>query len=181
MALLKEKESFKMNDIKDIKRWYVFYSQFNHERKIHEILLKSGYNSFLPLIKKLKQWSDRKKWIEEPLFPCYNFIYIPENEIYEVLKKPGIVKSVSFAKERAYLTDEEMNRIEKIIHHQEEVEIKGGESLAKGDNVKIISGNFKGLEGTVVTSPDGKKLVLLLDLLGVSVTVSFDSVTLEKI
>lgn len=79
------------------------------------------------------------------------------------------------------MTEEEMERVERIIHHQQEVEIQGGETLVKGDNVKIVSGSFKGMEGIVATCRSGRKLVLLLDMLGVSVTVSFQSVGVEKV
>ena len=34
-----------------------------------------GIESYLPLKKVLKQWSDRKKWVEEPLFRSYIFIH----------------------------------------------------------------------------------------------------------
>ena len=53
------------------KKWHVFYVQARHEKKVNERLLDCGYETFLPLKKVLKQWSQRKKWVEEPLFRSY--------------------------------------------------------------------------------------------------------------
>ena len=56
------------------KTWYALYTKSRNEKKAHSALVSSGIDSFLPLIKNLKQWSDRKKWVEEPLFRSYLFV-----------------------------------------------------------------------------------------------------------
>ena len=65
------------------KKWFVIYTRSRFEKKIYQELLKINIESYLPLQKKLKQWSDRKKWVEEPLFRSYIFVKI-DNLFYRI-------------------------------------------------------------------------------------------------
>ena len=56
--------------------WYLIYTKPHHEKKVYTRLLERNINAFLPLTKRLRSWNDRKKYIDEPLFPSYVFIYL---------------------------------------------------------------------------------------------------------
>ncbi|MEJ2505376.1 MAG: transcription termination/antitermination NusG family protein [Ignavibacteriaceae bacterium] len=75
------------------KSWLALYTKPRSEFKAEEQLISSGIQTYLPTITKLKQWSDRKKKIAEPLFRGYIFIYADEQERLTSVEKPAIVKS----------------------------------------------------------------------------------------
>ncbi|MEY4660481.1 MAG: hypothetical protein RLZZ42_433, partial [Bacteroidota bacterium] len=61
------------------KKWFAVYTRSRCEKKVAQMLTKRGIVNYCPLNKKLRQWSDRKKYIFEPLFPSYVFVYIEES------------------------------------------------------------------------------------------------------
>ena len=81
---------------KPVYEWYAIYTRVHQEKKIYSILMEQNIECYLPLIKTLKQWSDRKKWIEEPLFRCYLFVKVSYVEYFNVLTIPGVVNYVCF-------------------------------------------------------------------------------------
>lgn len=70
------------------KQWFVFYTKSRQEKKVRDLLLKSGYEVFLPMHKVMRQWSDRKKKVEVPLFNSYIFVNDLEHNISNILKTP---------------------------------------------------------------------------------------------
>ena len=56
--------------------WHAIYVHSRAEKKVHVELTLKGIESFLPLHRKLRQWSDRKKWVEIPLISGYVFVHI---------------------------------------------------------------------------------------------------------
>ena len=85
-----------MTDIKENKKWYAIYVKSTNEKKVFKTLDDIGIESFLPLITKMKQWSDRRKKVEEPLFRSYLFVNITLSDYYKVLNVNGVVKFISF-------------------------------------------------------------------------------------
>ena len=111
-----------MTNTKDNKKWFAIYVKSRNEKKVFKQLDDMGIESFLPLITRLKQWSDRKKKVEEPLFRSYLFIHHdlrdPE-EYYKILNIPGVVrfvtikkKPVSVPKNQLIATKEHLNDTE---------------------------------------------------------------------
>lgn len=157
-----------------MKKWFVFYTQFNHEKSAHDGLKRAGFESYLPMIKVLKQWSDRKKWIDVPLFLCYNFVHCSEPDIDRILPVKGIVRSVTFSGQRAHLKDSDMALIRKIECGQEEVQVVN-KTFSCGENITLQSGSFAGLTGKVIENKPNGKLVLLLELFGTSVVTRINT------
>lgn len=161
-----------------MKEWFVFYTQFNHEKKVHDELLKQGFHSYLPLLKTIKQWSDRKKKTETPLFPCYNFVFCEKHEIHSIVKLNGIIKAVTFAGEYARISQNELDIIKQIELHPNEVSILTT-GYEKGKKVKIQSGCFAGMQGEIITvnnkSEKKSDLVLLIELFGTKVVTTITS------
>ncbi len=163
-----------------MKHWYLFYTQFNHEKKVHTALLKVGFVSYLPLFKKDNQWSDRIKEIEVPMFPSYNFVYCEASDIYSVLSQKGIVGAVKFAGKFASVSEKEMLMIKHIEAFPNEVEVYGG-SFEKGEKINILSGSFTGFSGELVKIDEGKRsVILLIDLFGTQVVTSVQSARISK-
>ena len=77
------------------RKWYAIYTKPRWEKKVAERLDEKGIEHFLPLIKTLKIWSDRKKWIQEPLFRSYIFVHVNPSEYLPALQTPGALRYIT--------------------------------------------------------------------------------------
>lgn len=151
-----------------IKKWYAIYTRSRAEKQIHELLLKAGIESYLPLRKVLKQWSDRKKWIEEPLFRSYIFVHISEAEYYNVLNTPGTVRFITFEGKAVAIPPQQIEAMKQFVNTGQElpdVDIK----LEPGSMVDIIAGPMKGISGELLEIMGKKKVRIEIDGLGQAV------------
>lgn len=162
------------------KEWFVFYVRYNHEKKVHKQLLANGLASYLPVFEKIKQWSDRKKKISEPMFPCYLFVHCELKDIYAVLTVNGVVGFVINGKERAKLKESEIELIRKIEAKPDEIRVNT-QTAERGKKVQIESGTFAGHTGEILQFEDGKKMILLLELFGTKVVTTLASVQVSLI
>ena len=77
-------------------KWYAIYTKPRAEKLVNQRLLEEGVETFLPLQKTYRIWSDRKKLVEKPLLPSYLFVKTKTKNFHYVYRVPGIVKFVSF-------------------------------------------------------------------------------------
>lgn len=147
--------------------WYPVYTLPRGEKKTFETLQKKGFQVYLPLRKTLKQWSDRKKWVEEPLFPSYLFVHIHPAESDRVLAVQGVVRFIYFSGKAATVPLKQMNMLRNYLEGHPDPEVVY-DSFAKGQKVKITSGKFKGYEAEMVSHKQENRLILRLDALGQS-------------
>ena len=91
------------------KKWIAVYTKPRHEKKVGSILNRKGIKVYLPLLKKRKKWSDRKKWVEFPLFKSYLFVYIELNKSILLLNTPGLISIVKFGNSIAVIQDKIIN------------------------------------------------------------------------
>lgn len=130
--------------------WRVFYTAPRAEKKCESDLDERGINVFLPKLATIRQWKDRKKRIEEPLFPSYIFAQVDERDRLRVLQTPGIVRTVSFGGQLAVVSDEEIEQL-KIAQRDPERLFRMANPLPEiGEVVEIDEGPFKGLRGEVL-------------------------------
>ncbi len=168
--------------MKQVYKWYVIYTRPNGEKRIFENLKEDNIQCYLPLKRFLRQWSDRKKWIEEPLFRCYLFVRVSNIEFYKVLDMPGVVRYITFEGHAQTIPDSQMENIKKLVEQQErEVNISRS-NLGKGQNVEVISGPFKGIQGEVIKIYDNYRIVIRIEALSCDVyaNISKDEIELIK-
>jgi len=145
--------------------WFVFHTKPRNEKKVAERLLAKGHEVYLPMQKILRQWSDRKKKIEEPLYTSYVFFKGCEKERQEAIQTPGIVRCLYHNGQPAIVRDEEIEAIRSFLGElagYPEAELF---HLDLGDRVSIKSGVLKGLEGEYV-SRHGDDLFLRVETMG---------------
>ena len=147
-----------------MKNWYVLYTKPRNEKKSTERLTKSGFEIYCPLIRTLKQWSDRKKHVSVPMFPSYIFVQIDEAERKDVLRDQGVLNYVFWLGKPAMIRDNEIEAIKKIENQGSEIRVKGGKP-EKGQMVEIPEGPFKGMIGKV-DKVDRTKVLLYIEQLG---------------
>jgi len=160
--------------------WFALYTKSRNEKKVHALLQSRGIESYLPLQKNLKQWSDRKKWIEEPLIRSYVFVRITEREYYDVLNTPGAVRFIFFEGKAAVIPDWQINAIKHILSSGEDVEVTDLH-LEPGDKVMITRGPFRNIQGELIRFKGQRKVVLRIDHIGHSILLDISPADLEKL
>lgn len=154
-------------------RWYAVYVRSRFERKVHQMFQEKKIESFLPLIETCRQWSDRKKKVEEPLFKGYVFVHVSGlAEKYSILETDGVVKFVGVGRAPSVIPDREIEWIHMLM--SEPGAVKGAYSaIPVGIKVQVIAGPFCGLQGIVVKEREDSCLVVYFESLmqGVRVTM----------
>jgi transcriptional antiterminator RfaH len=158
-------------------KWYVVYTHPNFEKKVYNSLQQRDIISFLPLKKITRQWSDRKKTIEAPLFPNYLFVYTTVHDRFKVLEIPGAARYISFDGSPVTITDNEIAMIKKMMTDPD-VMI---ESYLEGDFVKITEGPFTGLTGIVFERKGRTRFGVKLNAINQSLSVEFNRSSIAKI
>jgi len=146
--------------------WYAIYTKVNQEKKIQSLLVEQNIDCYLPLTKSLKQWSDRKKWIEQPLFRCYVFVRVSNIEFFKVLHTYGVVNYVSFGGKPQTIPNLQIENIRTIIKQQEKEVVLTKEHIAKGVKVEVLHGALKGIQGEVVQIRGQSRILIRLEMMG---------------
>jgi transcription antitermination factor NusG len=142
------------------KNWYVVYTKPRWEKKVHHLLVEKGVESYCPLNRVKKKWSDRYKWVEEPLFRSYVFVRIAEEEQGRLRLINGIVNFVYWLGKPAIVRDNEIETIRKFMNEYTEVWAEPF-ILQKDARVTIMNGAFMDKEGIVVMATRNKVRVLI--------------------
>lgn len=151
-------------------KWYPVYTHPRAEKKAHQELLNRGIETYLPLRRQLKQWSDRKKWIEEPLIKSYIFVYITEQQQADVLMTKGITRFIYFGGMIAPMPNRQIEDLKLLMTSAVELEITE-ENLFPGEKIRIKAGPLKGMTGEIISYRSQKQLALRLESLGCSIII----------
>lgn len=142
------------------------------EKIVERDLLEDGFEVYLPKVRKLKQWSDRRKWVDEPLFPGYCFVRVSEREMFPVLQHDAVVKYVSFGGRPSEIRDYQIESIKRILGENIDYRLTN-RNFRPGEIVEIGVGPMTGLKAEVVKVSGRKKLIVRLqDIIGSSMVVN---------
>ena len=148
--------------------WFVIYTKSRNEKKVAELLQKNGVEVFCPLIKLKKNWSDRKKIVETPLFNSYVFVNLSEKDRNVVFNVPGVIRYLFWLKKPAIVKDSEIESLKAVLN--DTMDSFSIENYQIGDTVKISEGVFKGLDG-VIEKQSNNKLHVILENVGIKITL----------
>lgn len=162
------------------KQWYVFYTKSRQEKKVRDLLLRRGYEAYLPLQKVMRQWSDRKKKVEVPLFNSYIFVYDTEDKVPFIVQTPGIAWAIRHNDKPAILQANEMETIQRFLTSGLLLESQPYESLQTGDPVTVADGPLKGMLGHIMKTAEGEKFTVALESIGQALLVRIDPAILKK-
>lgn len=160
--------------------WYVFYTKSRQEKKVDAQLRLRGFKSFLPLQVVMRQWSDRKKKVEVPLFNSYIFVFTTLDRIADVLHTPGIAWNIRHNGKPAVLHENELRLIKRFLESGLLVEANSDIEFAKGDRVEVVDGPLKGMRGTLLRTPAGEKFSVVLESIQQNITITLDPLVLAK-
>jgi len=164
------------------KHWYVFYTKSRQEKKVNDLLLKDGYEVFLPMQTVMRQWSDRKKKVEVPLFNSYIFVKDHDYRIADILKTPGIAWNIRHNGKPAILRESEFTLIQRFITTGYFLETSGEiDSFKVGDRAKIADGPLAGIMGVLTGHDKNQRFNILLEGIQQVIQVQLPASLLVKI
>ena len=161
-------------------RWYAAYTKPRNEKKAYERLMAAGIETYLPLQHRLKQWSDRKKMVEEPLFRSYIFVRIIQKDYFNVLNTLGIVRFITFEGKAVPIPDDQINLIKQLLEQNVEIEAVD-ESLEPGTRVEVKFGSLIGLIGELIEHKGQRKVIVRLDHISHSLLVTLPTHYVTKV
>ena len=151
------------------RHWYAFYVRMHHEKKTAEKLEMLHVEHFLPIQEVVRQWSDRKKKIKQVVIPMLIFICTDEKGRIELLQNfPSLTGCLIDPATRrpAIIRDKEMEQFKFMLDYSEETVRFQNEPLAPGEQVEVIKGSLKGLQGELVEIGGHSQVMIRIDHLG---------------
>jgi len=162
-------------------KWYALYTNPRTEKKVDIELKNRGFESYLPLQITMKQWSDRKKKVEIPLFNSYIFVRTElKKNYYSILEIQGIVKFVKFGKEINPIRDEQIEQIKLLLSNFDDIEINN-EKIDVKDEVEIIAGPLTGFKGIAIENQGNKNFAIEIEQLGCFMKINLPKQYLRKV
>lgn len=156
-------------DSHDEKCWHALYVRSRSEKKVLSQLEEMGVEAYLPLITVVRQWSDRRMKVEEPLFKSYVFVRSSSKQYIPILNVYGVVRFVCFEREAVVVPENQIVAIKKFVSDYdkgEEFKMRNDEELKVGQTVRIINGPMKGLTGRLDTIRNKRHLIVYIDVVG---------------
>jgi len=147
------------------KKWLAVYTKPRWEKKVDTVLVRKGIESWCPIQKVERKWSDRKKVIEDPIFKSYVFVHIADEERLQVLQTEGVLNFVHFMGKPAIIKEEEVNNVKLYLLEKDvKIHVESLRAFAENDKVIIRQGVFMDNTGTVLKASTRKIYVRLESL-----------------
>lgn len=161
-------------------QWYAIHVRSRHEKKVVEELEFKGVPNFLPLIRQVRRWSDRKKTVEFPVFSCYVFVQIPPTPTarVSVLGSYGVLGFVG-PNHGTEIPAEQIESIRRLVLN--DVHVTPESYVKVGQRVRIRGGALDGLEGVLAGCGKDQKLIVSVDTIQRSISVSLEGYEIEAV
>jgi len=181
MNVKKSMEQREINN-KSVKenKWYAVYTRPRAEKQVNQRLMDARIETFLPLQKTLRQWSDRRKMVEKPLLSSYIFVKTQPKFFPVVYKTVGVVRIITFEGQAVAIPEYQINNLRLIINSDTKVEVTT-EKFEKGDLVEVVAGSLKGLMGELVKTGSRKRFLVRIDKIEQNIILTISPAFLKKI
>jgi transcriptional antiterminator RfaH len=153
-------------------RWYAVHTRANHERGAADVVRRRGIEVYLPSLFSRSRRRDRVLYLDRPLFPSYFFARFraTSRERIDVLSAHGVARILGNATAPASVPDWQIDSLRAALGSGSSVEVRW--NLVPGRRVRVVDGALAGVEGVVLTEPDGRRrLFVSIELLGRSLAV----------
>jgi len=131
------------------KKWLAVYTRPRWEKKVNQLLTEKGFESYCPLNKVRRKWSDRVKVVQEPLFKSYVFVKVNDADRTAVRMTSGAINFVYWNGKPAVIKEKEITAIRRFLDEYENVEAKPTQ-LKINQRVRITNGSLMDQEGKVL-------------------------------
>jgi len=146
-------------------QWHLLAVRHRSEKKVAAALSKKGFDVFLPTFHVRRQWSDRVKENELPLFPCYFFCRFRWSDLLSVVSTPGVLSGCGANPHPVPVSDCEMARIRRVLTSGFPVEPWADPAAGRETSRHVVcmdEGGLRGLSGALME--DGERYRLVVDL-----------------
>lgn len=161
-------------------QWYALYTKSRSEKKAYQELCRKEIQAFLPLRKTIRQWSDRKKVVEVPLFNSYLFIYIKGKEQLPALQVDSIVRFVTFEGKAVPIPPQQIEAIKAYLDEGAPEYDESQLNLETGINVEITRGPMMGLHGVLLTLQGKHRVKVEIECVGQSLIIDIPKTSLRR-
>lgn len=160
--------------------WFVVYTKPRWEKKVAKLLDEKGIEAYCPLNKVVKQWSDRKKVVLEPIFKSYVFVRVAEVNKWDLKKINGILNFVYWLGKPAIVRDDEILTIRKFLNEFSDVQVEEHQTLQVNSKVRVRQGLLMNYQGILV-EVHGSRAKVRIETLGLQLSAQFDKKNLELV
>jgi transcription antitermination factor NusG len=160
-------------------KWYALYTRPRAEKLVFQRLEEGNVETFLPLQKTYRMWSDRKKLVEKPLLPSYIFVKTNKKNFPKVYKINGVVKFVSFEGQPVSIPQKQIDILRLLINSDADIEVTS-DRFEPGDNVEVVSGSLAGLTGELIRIGSKNRVVVRIDKLDQNLILKIPKAFLRK-
>jgi len=161
-------------------KWYAIYTRPRAEKLVYQRLVEVNIETFLPLQKTYRKWSDRKKLVEKPLLSSYVFVKTNPKGFPVVFKTMGVVKFVTFEGLPVSIPQNQIDNLRLLINSDAEIEVSS-EKFAPGDSVEVINGSLVGLTGELIKIGSHNRVIVRIDKLDQNLILKIPRTFLRKV
>ena len=161
-------------------KWYALYTRPRAEKLVYQRLIEAGIETFLPLQRTYRMWSDRKKLVEKPLLSSYVFVKTNNKSFPKVYKTNGVVKFISFEGQPVSIPQNQIDNLRLLVNSDAPIEVSS-EKFATGDNVEVINGSLIGLTGELIKIGSKNRVIVRIDRLDQNLILKIPKVFLRKV
>ncbi len=162
------------------KIWFAFYTRSRAEKKVNALLIEHEFETFLPLIKTLRAWSDRKKKVEIPLIPSYIFVKTTIKDYYKVLMNPNVLKVIKIDDKPVPVPESDINNLKILLNVNGDIKTSN-KNFSKGEIIELTEGQFKGYKGEVLRKKGKTNLVVFVSALKTTFSLEISSSNVIKV
>ncbi len=159
--------------------WFAVRVKPNFENVAAASLEARGFEHFLPTFKKKRQWTDRVKTSDFPLFPGYLFCRFDAHHRTPVLASPGVIGIVACGAQLAPVSDEEIQSLRRVVIQN--VPAEPSPFIGAGHRVRVMHGVLTGIEGVILEQRSKCRLIVQISLLQRGVSVEIDPDWVEPV
>lgn len=160
--------------------WYAVYTNSRAEKRVNDRLSEMGIETFLPLQKTLRQWSDRKKMVEKPLISSYVFVKATPKEFFPIRITDGVVKFIMIQGKPVAIPEQQITNL-RILCGSDATVTVSTDVYEKGDMVEVILGSLTGLRGELIRVRRKHKVVIRIIQPGMNLTVDIQTNAIRKL
>jgi transcriptional antiterminator RfaH len=163
-----------------VERWYAVYVKSRNEKKVNARFEEANIESFLPILKTLRQWKDRKKLVEVPLFNSYVFVRVKPIQFTAVRQIDGVVNFVRLDSKPASIPDNQIESLKLLLGSSEQFEVSH-DLIEVGEPVEVVKGTLTGFKGILVSYKGKKRAMLRIEAINQILMVDINPAFLLRV
>lgn len=170
-------------ELYEVARWYACRTRSRSEKKVDRRLAGAGFDTYLPLLERRRQWADRMKRVEFPLFPGYVFARFDLTRLHDILVTPGLVTVVRVSGYPTPVREEELDSVRILVEGANQIGVlpTPSEFLEPGQEVVVTQGPFEGMRGTLLELRGATRVAVRLSAIRQAVGVEMDRALLRPL